>query len=148
MPRRVFFSFHYQRDIFRVNQIRGLPNMIGDAAAGFTDASLWEATKRQGDAAIKRLIDDGLNRTSVTVVCIGAASAGRRYIDYEIAESARRGNGLLGLRINHLIGHDRSVDPQGAVPPLLTAHRAPIYTYTDGPSLAAWIERAATAAGR
>lgn len=148
MPRRVFFSFHYQRDIFRVNQIRGLPNIVGDAAAGFSDASLWEETKRQGDAAIKRLIDNGLNYTSVTVVCIGAATAGRKYIDYEISESVRRGNGILGLRINHLIGHDKLADPIGAVPPLLIAHGAPVYTYTNGSSLAAWIEQAATAAGR
>ena len=25
MARRVFFSFHYQRDIWRVNQIRNIP---------------------------------------------------------------------------------------------------------------------------
>lgn len=148
MSRRVFFSFHYQRDIFRVNQIRGLPNMIGDAAAGFTDASLWEATKRQGDAAIKRLIDNGLIGTSVTVVCIGAATSGRTYVNYEIAESARRKNGLLGLRINHLVGHDRSRDPLGPIPSLLTAYGAPIYTYTSAADLVGWIEKAATAAGR
>jgi hypothetical protein len=148
MSRRVFFSFHYQRDIFRVNQIRGLPNIIGDAAAGFTDASLWEATKRQGDAAIKRLIDNGLLGTSVTVVCIGAASAERKYIDYEIEQSINRGNGILGLRINHLTGHDRRPDVSGAVPSRLLAHGAPIYTYSDGSALAEWIERAAKAAGR
>jgi hypothetical protein len=148
MPRRVFFSFHYQRDIFRVNQIRGLPNIVGSAAAGFVDASLWEATKRQGAAAIKSLIDAGLNGTSVTVVCIGAETAGRQYVDYEITESIRRGNGVLGLRINHLIGHTQRADSAGAVPPLLTVHGAPVYTYSTGPSLAAWIEQAATAAGR
>lgn len=148
MSRRVFFSFHYQRDIFRVNQIRSLPNVLGSAAAGFTDASLWEATKRQGDAAIKRLIDGGLLNTSVTMVCIGAATAGRTYVNYEIAESAKRGNGLLGLRINHLIGHDRSRDALGAVPALLTAHGAPVYTYTNSTDLAGWIEKAAKAAGR
>lgn len=148
MPRRVFFSFHYQNDIFRVNQIRGLPNMIGTAAAGFSDASLWEATKRQGDASIKRLIDDGLHGTSVTVVCIGSATAGRRYVDYEINESLKRGNGVLGLRINHLIGHTRTSDPVGATPPLLTRHDVPTYTYRDPSSLANWIEQAARNAGR
>ena len=35
MARRTFFSFHYQRDIWRVNQIRNIPNITGCAAAGF-----------------------------------------------------------------------------------------------------------------
>ena len=62
MARRVFFSFHYQRDIFRVNQIRSMPNITGCAAAGFQDASIWEDAKKKGDAAIKKLIDDALGR--------------------------------------------------------------------------------------
>ena len=41
MARRVFFSFHYQRDIWRVNQIRSIPNVTGCSAAGFQDASIW-----------------------------------------------------------------------------------------------------------
>ena len=35
MARTVFFSFHYQRDIWRVNQVRSIPNITGNAAAGF-----------------------------------------------------------------------------------------------------------------
>lgn len=34
MARRVFFSFHYQY-VWKVNQIRSMPNIIGTAAAGF-----------------------------------------------------------------------------------------------------------------
>ena len=40
MARRVFFSFHYQRDIWRVNQIRNIGEIVGTAAVGFHDASL------------------------------------------------------------------------------------------------------------
>ena len=60
MARRVFFSFHYQRDIWRVNQIRSIPNVTGCSAAGFQDASIWEDAKKKGDDAIKKLIRDGL----------------------------------------------------------------------------------------
>ena len=49
MARRAFFSFHYQRDIWRVNQVRNIPNVTGCAAAGFQDASLWEEAKRKGE---------------------------------------------------------------------------------------------------
>jgi hypothetical protein len=47
VARRAFFSFHYQRDVWRVNQIRNLPEIVGSAAAGFQDASLWEEAKRR-----------------------------------------------------------------------------------------------------
>lgn len=46
MARRVFFSFHYQRDIWRVNQIRNIGEIVGTAAVGFHDASLWEEAKK------------------------------------------------------------------------------------------------------
>lgn len=39
MKRRVFFSFQYEH-VWRVNQIRNIPNIIGTAAAGFVDASI------------------------------------------------------------------------------------------------------------
>lgn len=148
MPRHVFFSFHYQRDIFRVNQIRSLPNIMGESAAGFRDSSLWENAKQKGDDVIKRMIDNGLNGTSVTVVCIGAATAGRKFINYEINESIRRGNGILGVRIHNLIGHDGRQDVPGQIPPLLTAIGAPVYLYTSNNDLGGWIERAAILARR
>ena len=84
MARSVFFSFHYQRDIVRVNQIRNLPEIVDEAAAGFKDSSLWEEAKKKGDDAVKKMIDSGLVGTSVTVVCIGNKTAGRKFINYEI----------------------------------------------------------------
>jgi len=148
MARSVFFSFHYQRDIWRVNQIRNAPNVIGVAAAGFKDSSLWEEAKRQGDAAIKRLIDRALVGTSVTVVCIGFQTAGRRFINYEIEKSLEVRNGLLGVHINHLLDKDGRQDPMGSVPSLLERHSVPIYRYDTAVKLGEWIEAAARAAGR
>lgn len=148
MSRRVFFSFHYQRDIWRVNQIRNVGQIVGTAAAGFHDASLWEEAKRKGDAAIKAMIDAALANTSVTVVCIGAATAGRRYINYEIARSVARGNGLLGIQIHELKDRYGQADLAGATPAALTNAGAPVYKYVDHERLAARVEEAARAAGR
>ena len=145
MARRVFFSFHYQLDVWRVNQIRNLPNIVGCAAAGFQDASLWEEAKRKGDASVKRMIDDGLNNTSVTVVCIGHATASRKYIYYEIDRSIQRGNAIIGLRIHHLKDHLGHTAHAGMIPPQLSAHSCPIYAYDNHPDLALWIESAAQA---
>jgi hypothetical protein len=148
MARRVFFSFHYQRDIWRVNQIRSIPNVTGCAAAGFQDASVWEEAKRKGDAAIKALINKGLENTSVTVVCIGAKTAGRTYINYEIDQSIARGNGIVGVQIHHLKGKDGSTDPAGTLPSKITLGGYKAYKYVDHESLGRWIEAAAKAAGK
>ena len=48
MARRVFFSFHYERDIWRVNVVRNSWLTKGREAAGFWDASLWEEAKKKG----------------------------------------------------------------------------------------------------
>jgi len=148
MARRVFFSFHYQRDIWRVNQIRNLPEIIGDAAAGFQDASLWEESKRKGDDAIKKLIDYGLAGTTVTVVCVGTETANRKYINYEIDESIKRGNGLVAVQIHHLKDKTGKTDLAGAIPYKIEANRYKAYKYVDSDYLARWIEEAAKVAGK
>ncbi len=148
MARRVFFSFHYQRDVWRVNQIRSMPNITGCAAAGFQDSSLWEETKKKGDDAIKKLIDQGLENTSVTVVCIGAKTAGRKFINYEIQKSIDRGNGLVGIQINHLKDQGGNTDLVGDMPAKLENGGYKIYKYVDKETLARRIEEAAKAAGK
>lgn len=148
MARRVFFSFHYQRDIWRVNQIRSIPNITGCAAAGFQDGSIWEEAKKKGEAAIKKLIDEGLKNTSVTVVCIGNKTAGRKYINYEIEQSMERGNGIVGIQIHHLKDKDGNTDSAGADPSKLTSNNYEIYKYVDHEKLAKRIEEAATNAGK
>lgn len=145
MARRAFFSFHYQRDVWRVNQIRNIPKVTGTSAAGFQDASLWEDAKKN-DAAIKKLIDEGLNNTTVTVVCIGAKTAGRKYINYEIDESIKRGNGIVGIQIHHLKDEYKKTDSVGAKPVKLKGYN--VYKYVDHEKLAKRIEEAAKAAGK
>lgn len=148
MARRVFFSFHYQRDIWRINQIRSIPNITGCAAAGFQDASLWEEARKKGDAAIKKMIDDSLNNTTVTVVFIGNQTANRKYVKYEIEQSIARGNGVVGIQIHHLQDHNQEVDTPGATPQLLLDKGFKIYKYADHEKLANRIEEAAKLAGK
>lgn len=144
--RHVFFSFHYQRDIWRANVVRNSGAVIGEAAAGFRDASLWEEAKKNGDAAIKKMIDDALEGTTVTAVLIGAETANRKYVDYEIEKSIACGNGLLGLRIHNIKDRTGYVDYAGAVPAKLSAGGYPIYTWTDCEDFAKWVEEAYQAA--
>ncbi len=66
MARRVFFSFHYERDIWRANVVRKSWITKDRIDAGFFDASLWEEAKTKGKEALKKLVRDGLKNTSVT----------------------------------------------------------------------------------
>lgn len=104
MARRVFFSFHYQRDIFRVSQVRNSGVTKGNyEQAGFIDHADWESLERQGDDAIKRWINKQLNGASVTVVLIGAETFDRPWVNYEIQQSYADGKGMLGIYIHQLV---------------------------------------------
>ena len=50
MARRVFFSFHYDRDIWRANQVRNCNVVAGTDVAGFFDHSEYEEAKKKGMA--------------------------------------------------------------------------------------------------
>lgn len=129
MARSVFFSFHYQRDIWRANIVRNSHIVEGVAAAGFRDASLWEETKKKGDYAIKQMIDNALIGTSVTVVLIGAETWRREYVNYEIERSLERGNGLLGININNIKDQNGYVSYRGIIPRLLFDLNIPCYDW-------------------
>lgn len=141
MARRVFFSFPYAH-VWKVNQIRSMPNIIGTAAAGFQDASLWEAAKKKGDAEIKRMIDNALKNTSVTVVCVAYGTKDRKYIKYEIDKSLECGNGLVAVQIHHLKDKDGLSHSPGAIPDKIEANGFKAYKYTNKEKLAEWIEEA------
>jgi hypothetical protein len=138
MARRVYFAFDYQ-DVFSVNQIRRSGEFIDVAVAGFTDASQWEKLKQKDDVVIIKAIDDSLRNTSVTVVCVGDRTASRRWVKYELAASAARGNGLLGVYLPGESGHTK--------PKTLEDAGAPLYGW-NAARFADWVEAAATKAGR
>jgi len=100
MARRTFFSFHYEADVWRAANVRNSGIVDATSPEGFTDASIWEEAKSKGDAAVRKIIKDALERTSVTVVLIGAKTSTRDWVKYEITESVARGNGLLGIHVN------------------------------------------------
>jgi hypothetical protein len=116
MARRVYFAFHYQKDIWRVNQIRKSWITQERQEAGFYDASLWEEAKKQNDLAIKRMINSGLQNTTATCVLIGSETSERRWVQYEIVKSFDKGNALLGVYIDSLKDKDGKTCKKGADP--------------------------------
>src|SRR5881296_313625 len=116
MARRAFFSFHYERDVWRAGQVRNSWVTQDRESAGFWDAASWEEVKKKGKDAIEKWIDNQLDGTSVTVVLIGAETSTRPYVDYEIKQSHNRGNGLLGIYIHNMKDSEKKTDTKGSNP--------------------------------
>lgn len=146
MARKVFFSFKYL-DISRAMVVRNSWVTQGRESAGFIDAASFEKIKRQGDAAIKRWIDDQLRGTSVTVVLVGAETCSSCWVRYEIAQSIQRGNGLLGIDVSMIKGLDGSTTKRcGQIP---QGYKFYLWNNHNGyENMGTWIEEAARAAGR
>lgn len=117
MARSVFFSFHYQRDIFRVQQVKQHYVTKGTyTAAGYFDGSLEEKAQKEGDDAVRRLIDGGLKGSTVLCVLIGNQTATRHWVYYEILKGIELGMGVFGIRIHNLKDISNQIDTAGANP--------------------------------
>ncbi len=114
MARKVFFSFHFERDAWRAGQVRNSGVTKNDA--GFFDSVDWEEVKKKGDKAIKTWIDEQLKGTSITVILIGNETSEREYVQYEIMKSAEKENGFLGIYIHDLENKDKKTDGRGKNP--------------------------------
>lgn len=116
MARRTFFSFHYERDIWRASIVRNSNVTKTDVDAEWIDASIWEEAKTKGRDAVKKLVDDALLGTTVTAVLIGSETASREWVQYEIDQSIARGNGLLGIYIHNIGDKDGNTASKGSNP--------------------------------
>lgn len=118
MAKRVFFSFHY-KDVsdFRANVVRNHWTMKPDREiSGYYDASIWESAQKQGNVALKRLINSGLDQTSNTCVLIGSQTYERPWVRYELLKSFKKGNHLFGVHINSIKSKDGQTKIKGPNP--------------------------------
>lgn len=111
--RRVFYSFHYEPDSWRVSQVREIGTIEGNQPANDND---WEVVKKGGDRAIRSWIDDQLHGRSCTVVLVGTGTAGRKWINYEIVKSWNDEKGVVGIHIHGLKDRDGRVSTKGKNP--------------------------------
>ncbi len=95
----VFYSFHYDNDVFRVQQIRHMGVVDGNEPVSPND---WEQVKRKGDAAVEKWIDDNLKYKRCVIVLIGSETANRKWVKYEIKRAWELKKGLFGIYIHNL----------------------------------------------
>lgn len=144
LARKVYFSFHFDRDSWRVGQVRNCNVVSKYEKNPFYDKASWEAIKKKGDAAVQKWIDQQLRGTSVTVVLIGKETASRRWVKYEIRQSVALGKGLIGIDISKIKNHAGVVEASAGANPLPAGYRVYLWNKNDGPrNLGTWIEAAA-----
>lgn len=162
MARRVFFSFHYERDVRRIQQVRQswVVRPGGEAQPFYDAAAFEEAKKRAG--GIEKWIEDQLKGTSVTVVLYGAKTYDREWVRHEIKRSYELGKGILAIDIHSIRDPQAGVDVQGANPLgywnierggrkvyFTELYKSYDWVRDDGyHNMPAWIEAAAAAAKR
>lgn len=113
MKRKTFFSFHFANDSWRASQVRNIGALEGNEPVSDND---WEEVKKKGDIAIENWIDNQLKGRSCTVVLIGAETANRKWIKYEIKKSWELEKGIVGIKIHNLKDQNGNQSVEGKNP--------------------------------
>lgn len=152
----VFYSFHFERDVNRVQLVRNINALEGQRLLNAQD---WEAVRRRGQQAVIDWIDEQMKFKRAVVVLIGQETASRPWVTYEIEKAWQARKPLVGVYI-HGLSSFGTVDRKGANPfekatgvsgipvfdPTRTNWRGGIdskatYANLTG-NLASWVERA------
>ena len=113
MKRQVFYSFHYEPDNWRTSQVRNIGAIEGNK---LVSDNKWEEIKRGGDFAIKKWINSQMQNRSCTIVLVGANTANRKWINYEIDKSWANKMGIAGIYIHGLKNQDKYISKKGVNP--------------------------------
>ena len=81
--RQVFYRFHFDNDVMRVQQIRNMGVIEGDVPVS---ANEWEQLKRKS-GGVEKWIDDNMKYRSCAIVLIGKDTSNRPWIKYEIKKN-------------------------------------------------------------
>lgn len=98
MARKVFFSFHFDNDVMRVQQVINIGAIEGNKPVSSQE---WEEAGKTPNG-IKNWIDANLKDKSCLVVLIGKDTSTRPWVDYEIRKAWNDGKGVLGIYIHNL----------------------------------------------
>ncbi|WP_288739730.1 TIR domain-containing protein [uncultured Rheinheimera sp.] len=95
----VFFSFHFDNDVMRVQQIRNIGALEGNTPVS---ANEWETVKRGGAKSIENWINENFKYKQCVIVLIGEETANRPWVKYEIKKAWNDGKPIFGIYIHNL----------------------------------------------
>lgn len=112
MKRKVFYSFHFDNDVMRVQQIRNMGVLEGDEPVS---PNTWEQIKRT-EQGVKNWIEQNLSGKSCLVTLIGSQTANRPWVKYEIQRAWELGKAVVGVHIHRLNCPRNGFGTKGANP--------------------------------
>lgn len=99
MSRHVFYSLHYEADRSRAELVRKLAFLVPNLEA---KPGEWATIQRTGEFTFKRWFEQQVRGRSCTIVLIGAHTAARPWVQYEIKRSWELKLGLVGVHVHAL----------------------------------------------
>ena len=111
--RQVFFSFEYNKDVWRASQIRKM-NVVSKSST-FSDND-WETVKSKSEASIKKWINEQMAMRSCIVVLIGKTTSTRKWVKYEIEKAYELKKGIVGIYIHGLKNENGDQTEKGSNP--------------------------------
>jgi hypothetical protein len=99
MARKCFYSFEFKPDNWMVSTIRNIGAIDGSQSVSDNE---WETITKGGDPKIEKWIADQMHGKSCTILLIGATTAGRKWINYEIIKTWNDKKGIFGIYIHNL----------------------------------------------
>lgn len=99
MARKVFYSFYYDDDASRVQQVKNMGVVEGQKLLA---GNQWEEVRKGGDRAIEKWIAEQMTGKSCCVVLVGANTASRPWVKHEIKKAWEAKLGVVGIRIHGL----------------------------------------------
>ena len=111
--RQIFYSFHFNNDVMRVQQVRNMGVVDGNTPV---TANTWEEVKGKGDAAVEKWVDENMKYRSCVVVLVGTDTHKRPWVKYEIQKAWNDGKGLLGVHVHNLKCPNKGICAKGTNP--------------------------------
>lgn len=109
----VFYSFHYDNDVFRVQLVKKIGAVEGQPLLNSQD---WEQVRRGGSTAIANWIDKEMKYKTAVIVLIGKETSTRPWVKYEIEKAWNDKRPLLGIYIHGLASLNHGADKKGSNP--------------------------------
>ncbi len=111
--RQIFYSFHFDYDVMRVQQIRNIGALEDNKPVS---ANEWEQVRRNGPTAIERWIEDNMRYRTCVVVLVGEDTANRPWVKHEIKKAWSDHKGLVGIYIHNIMCPRNGIGIQGKNP--------------------------------
>lgn len=109
----VFYSFYFDDDVMRVQQIRQMGTIDGNEPVSKND---WEMLRRTGPRAIENWIDANMKYKRCVIVLIGTNTHTRPWVKHEIKKAWEDDRAMFGIHIHNLRCPNTGVMRKGANP--------------------------------